>query len=89
MKNEPVMKHVREDKWGFISPIGHWIRASTEDIKSTVLDQAKYFNFKESRIRNLIYEAPKGSHIQRVQLWTLYALSVWSENLNGNKFIDA
>ena len=85
LKNEPIMKHVRQDKWGFISPIGHWIRASTEDIKSTTLDQAKYFNFNESRIRKLIYDAPRGSHIQRVQLWTIYALSVWSENLNENR----
>ena len=70
---------VRDDKAGFQSPIGYWLRENKDYFSQIVLDGSKEMEFSQKQIGRLVKDGFTGTHLQRVKIWTLASLFVWSK----------
>lgn len=70
---------VRDDKAGFQSPIGYWLRENREYFSQVILDGSKEMQFSQKQIERLVKDGFTGTHIERVKLWTLASLFVWNK----------
>ena len=70
---------VREDKAGFQSPIGYWLRENRDYFSQTILDGSKEMEFSQKQIEQLLKNGFTGTHLQRVKIWTLASLFVWNK----------
>ena len=70
---------VRDDKAGFQSPIGYWLRENKEYFSQVILDGCKEMQFSQKQIEHLVKDGFTGTHIQRVKIWTLASLFVWNK----------
>ncbi len=70
---------VRDDKAGFQSPIGYWLRENREYFSEVILDGSKEMQFSQKQIERLVKDGFTGTHIERVKLWTLASLFVWNK----------
>ena len=70
---------VRNDKAGFQSPIGYWLRENRDYFSQIILDGSKQMEFSQKQIGRLLKEGFTGTHLQRVKIWTLASLFVWNK----------
>jgi asparagine synthetase B (glutamine-hydrolysing) len=70
---------VREDKAGFQSPIGYWLRENRDYFSQVILDGSKEMEFSQKQINQLLKNGFTGTHLQRVKIWTLASLFVWNK----------
>jgi asparagine synthetase B (glutamine-hydrolysing) len=70
---------VREDKAGFQSPIGYWLRENRDYFSQIILDGSKEMEFSQKQIGRLMKDGFTGTHLQRVKIWTLASLFVWNK----------
>jgi asparagine synthase (glutamine-hydrolysing) len=68
---------VRDDKAGFISPVGHWLR-SNEDLVKRSLDSLSGYLPIDKEFASELRKAPlTGNYRKIMQLWSLLILSYW------------
>ena len=71
---------VRNDKFGFISPIGHWLRSNPNLVKNCLDSLGREHGFNNKELKK--YEdAPTSGNFQQItKLWSLVVLSKWLQN---------
>ncbi|NBO70059.1 MAG: asparagine synthase (glutamine-hydrolyzing) [Bacteroidetes bacterium] len=70
---------VRDDKAGFISPVGHWLRSNPEVVNMTLAILEKN-NFPKSKTLRQLIDAPKMRNYRKImQLWSLVVFAFWLE----------
>ena len=78
---ETVNLGVRDDKAGFTSPVGHWLRANPEFLADSLRRLNNFEIFSNSYLENLISAPGTGSYQKIMQSWTLLVFSRWIETL--------
>ena len=68
---------VREDKAGFISPLGHWLRGNPGLIQSTVEYLGKTLEWDSEALSKLVTAPQRGNFRELVQLWNLIVFVRW------------
>jgi asparagine synthase (glutamine-hydrolysing) len=75
----PEIKHlgIRQDKAGFISPVGHWLRTNPKIVKSGLeaINETGFFNSQEIARRST--DQFSGDFTKIRQLWSLVVLGYW------------
>ena len=69
---------VREDKAGFISPLGHWLRGNPQLIQSTVEYLVKALKWDSKALTKLATAPQRGNFRELVQVWNLIVFVRWS-----------
>lgn len=70
---------VRDDKAGFISPLGHWLRGNPDLIHQTLHFLESHFKW-DSRELSKYYTSPqRGNFRELIQLWTLIVFVRWRQ----------
>ena len=68
---------VRDDKAGFISPVGHWLRANEDLVNRSLVSLSDYMPL-DNRFLSELKDAPLSGNYRRImQLWSLVVLSYW------------
>jgi hypothetical protein len=68
---------VRDDKAGFISPVGHWLRANEDLVNSSLVSLSDHMPL-DNRFLSELRDAPLSGNYRRImQLWSLIVLSYW------------
>ena len=78
-KSYPELKEfqVRNDKAGFTSPVGHWLRSNPSLVSNCLNFLANDSRFIPSSL-DFYREAPhRGNYRELMQLWTLIVLATW------------
>jgi hypothetical protein len=68
---------VRNDKAGFISPVGHWLRNNPELVRNSISHLKNVGNFNASYLSKLSEAPMRGIYREIMQLWSLVILSKW------------
>ena len=68
---------VRNDKAGFISPVGHWLRSNPELVRKSISHLKIVGNFNASYLNKLSDAPMRGIYREIMQLWSLVILSKW------------
>jgi len=69
---------VREDKAGFISPLGHWLRGNPELIRSTVNYLENELGWNTLELLKLANSPKTGNFRNLTQLWNLIVFVRWA-----------
>jgi asparagine synthase (glutamine-hydrolysing) len=69
---------VREDKAGFISPLGHWLRGNPELIRTTVEYLEKKLGWNPHELSKLANSPKTGNFRNLIQLWNLIVFVRWT-----------
>lgn len=79
----PEMKKlgVRNDKAGFISPVGHWLRANPEVVSSAIQALDKRLPFDKGYLLKLADSPYSGEYRNIMKLWSLVVLSYWIQDV--------
>jgi asparagine synthase (glutamine-hydrolysing) len=79
---------VRNDKAGFTSPIGHWLRSNPSLVAKSMghLDSLRVFN--KTKLELLADSPNRGNYREMMQLWTLVVLSKFLEVNSSIRVID-
>jgi len=80
---ETVSLGVRDDKAGFTSPVGHWLRSNPEFLGESVKKLHKYEIFSKPYLDKLIMAPDTGSYKLIMQAWTTLIFSRWIESLGS------
>jgi asparagine synthase (glutamine-hydrolysing) len=67
----------RNDKAGFTSPVGHWLRGNPDLISRSIDILSKDRRFTRSELLKLKDAPNRGHYRELMQLWSLVVLSVW------------
>lgn len=78
---ETVTLGVRDDKAGFTSPVGHWLRCNAEFLADSLRQLNNYEIFSKSYLESLILAPGTGSYPKIMQSWTMLIFSRWIETL--------
>lgn len=78
---ETVNLGVRDDKAGFTSPVGHWLRANPDFLADSLRRLNNFEIFSNSYLETLITAPRTGSYQKIMQSWTLLVFSRWIETL--------
>ena len=78
---ETVSLGVRDDKAGFTSPVGHWLRNNPEFLSESITNLYKYEIFSKPFLEKLIIAPNTGSYKMIMQAWTTLIFSRWIETL--------
>ena len=70
---------VRQDKAGFTSPVGHWLRCNPNLIKSSLSALKNDVRFNKLELNRLASAPHRGIYRELSQLWTLVVLGTWLE----------
>jgi asparagine synthase (glutamine-hydrolysing) len=74
---------VRDDKAGFTSPVGHWLRSNPEFLAHSLRMLNSTQIFSKKYIETLIEAPNTGSYQKIMQSWTMLVFSKWVENLGS------
>jgi asparagine synthase (glutamine-hydrolysing) len=80
---ETVKLGVRDDKAGFTSPVGHWLRCNAEFLADSLRRLNYYEIFSKSYLESLILAPGTGSYQKIMQSWTMLIFSRWIESLEN------
>jgi len=69
---------VREDKAGFISPLGHWLRGNPELIRTTVDFLENKLGWNPHELSKLADSPKTGNFRNLIQLWNLIVFVRWT-----------
>ena len=78
----PEMKKlgVRNDKAGFISPVGHWMRTNPKVVSSAIQVLDERLPFDKSYLLKLTNAPNSGEYRNIMKLWSLVVLSYWIQD---------
>lgn len=78
-ENYPELKNlsINKNKLGFISPLGHWLRNSTDLIQDSLMYIAQKFDFDKNELIKLSHSPQKGDYSNFRFLWSLIILAKW------------
>jgi hypothetical protein len=68
---------VRNDKAGFISPVGHWLRTNPHIVKKGLEAVTSSGLFKNDEIARRVNDQFSGDFNRIRQLWSLVVLGYW------------
>lgn len=78
---ETVSLGVRDDKAGFTSPVGHWLRSNPDFLAQSFQNLHRYEIFSKTYLEKLIMAPNTGSYKLIMQAWTTLIFSRWIETL--------
>jgi asparagine synthase (glutamine-hydrolysing) len=80
-ENYPELKTlgVRRDKAGFTSPVGHWLRANSALVRSSIEVLSRDPRFIAKELHYLIGAPQRGNYREIMQLWSLVVLATWMQ----------
>lgn len=67
----------RNDKAGFISPVGHWLRGNSEEVTEALNFLAKELPLNTDYLKKLESAPNSGEYRNIMKLWSLVVLSYW------------
>jgi asparagine synthase (glutamine-hydrolysing) len=73
---------VREDKSGFISPVGHWLRKNPGIVTKSLKELSELFPLDQNVLKDLAAAPSRGDFRKIMQLWSLVVLSYWVRENN-------
>ena len=73
LKKLPILS----SKYGFISPLGHWLRNNPELIEDSLENIARYLPFERKELTSLKSSAENRDFAQFKMLWSLIVLNRW------------
>lgn len=78
----PEMKAlgVRQDKAGFISPVGHWLRGNPDLVKSSIEALSCRLPLNSDYLEKLRRAPNSGEYRNIMKLWSLVVLSYWIQD---------
>jgi asparagine synthase (glutamine-hydrolysing) len=68
---------VRQDKTGFISPVGHWLRTNPILVKESISHLSTTGYFSNDALASYSEAANSGNYRRIMQLWSLVVFSRW------------
>jgi asparagine synthase (glutamine-hydrolysing) len=71
---------VNQIKSGFQSPIGYWLRSNREYFSNLVIELSTLLEMNKDALNKLVRIGFDGSHVQRMQIWSLASLAQWVKN---------
>ena len=77
----PELKNigVRDDKAGFISPIGHWLRGNPQLVLQTLRYLENELNWDSGALSKYLEAPQRGNFRELVQLWNLIVFVRWCQ----------
>jgi asparagine synthetase B (glutamine-hydrolysing) len=70
---------VRDDKAGFISPLGHWLRGNTVLVEQTLHFLESELNWNSHELSKFRTSPQRGNFRELVQLWNLIVFVRWRQ----------
>jgi hypothetical protein len=70
---------VRDDKAGFISPLGHWLRGNPDLVHQTLHFLESELNWNSQELSKYLSSPNRGNFRELVQLWNLIILVRWCQ----------
>jgi asparagine synthase (glutamine-hydrolysing) len=70
---------VRQDKAGFTSPVGHWLRSNPELVSKSISYLKSDRRFCSTGLNFYLDVPSRGQYRELMQLWTLVVLSTWMQ----------
>lgn len=70
---------VRDDKAGFISPLGHWLRGNTDLVQQTLYFLESELNWDSHELSKFRTSPQRGNFRELVQLWNLIVFVRWRQ----------
>lgn len=71
---------VRQDKAGFISPVGHWLRGNPDLVKSAIEALSCKLPLNNEYLNKLSKAPHSGEYRNIMKLWSLVVLSYWIQD---------
>lgn len=68
---------VRDDKAGFISPVGHWLRGNPEVVVEAIKVLSEKLPLNKNYLKKLTASPYSGEYRNIMKLWSLVVLSYW------------
>lgn len=78
---ETVSLGVRDEKAGFTSPVGHWLRSNPDFLAESIQNLYRYGFFSRPYLEKLITAPNTGSYKLIMQTWTTLIFSRWIHTL--------
>ena len=72
--------NISDEKIGFSSPLGHWLRSNPELVRKSFGILNDFFNLNFDKWSVLVNSPNKGDFRKITQLWSLVVLATWLEN---------
>jgi asparagine synthase (glutamine-hydrolysing) len=75
----PEMRQIgtRNDKAGFTSPVGHWLRGNPELVSRSIQILTRDKRFSRSELTRMQDAPSRGNYRELMQLWSLVVLATW------------
>ena len=79
LENFPEIRKlgIREDKAGFISPVGHWLRGNSKLVTTTIRNLEDHEIVNKGSLNYLADAPARGDYREIMQLWSLVVFSKW------------
>ena len=77
---ELINFRVQQEKVGFISPIGHWLRNNRKLVSESLNFLASNLGFNRALLDELNGAPDRGNFTELTKLWTLVVLAQWNMN---------
>ncbi len=77
---ELINFRVQQEKVGFISPIGHWLRNNRKLVSESLNFLASNLGFNRALLNELNGAPDRGNFKELTKLWTLVVLAQWNMN---------
>ena len=77
---ELISIRLQQEKIGFISPIGHWLRNNRKLVSGSLNFLASNLGFNRAFLNELNGAPDRGNFAELTKLWTLIVLAQWSMN---------
>lgn len=74
---------IRDDKAGFISPVGHWLRGNPALVNRALKELSQKLPLDQNFLNELENSPRKGEFRKIMQLWSLVVLSYWVQESYG------
>ena len=75
---------ILDNKTGFISPLGHWIRSNPGLVLDSIVHLKQILPFNESGLGKIIKSFQENKHQDFKLIWSLIVLSNWLKYSGGN-----
>lgn len=77
---ELINVRLQQEKIGFISPIGHWLRNNRNFVSESLNFLASNLGFNRAFLNELSGAPDRGNFAELTKLWTLVVLAQWNMN---------
>jgi len=77
---ELINIRLQQEKIGFISPIGHWLRNNRKLVSESLNFLASNLGFNRAYLNEFNGAPDRGNFTELTKLWTLVVLAQWNMN---------